>query len=554
MKNIRAWRRATAGLAVAALLTVVAGPAAAQSRDDLPSDPASLQAYLEGLDADALSGLLAELGLPEGTPVDQVVEALADDEDAGDEDPGDETDTVTVESTDGPIPVTGVGGFAGYAEAEGATVFVGLPAELAEGLAPLLDGLGAAGSIETDGGTLSGIRIDLAQVQADLERAARGEDISSSSSALLTNLVLGSDAADQPGACEGGPAEVALPPDATTPLITLTVLGVDCEQSDERAFAEARIVGLDIRLAALLEQGLPQEFDDGAQQLVDELNAQLLAPVSEGLCEIIDPVFAAILGTEPCAAEEEPLLQLRNPFDVDVPVVDLDAVGATAEVTQDGESVTATATSTFTGLNILGVSCVGGDEPPLQFTSTATSDGATATRDAAAPSLALGLCQSEQSLLRILLGEGPLGDVAVFEQVVQDELFDGQLQQVFDGVDQLLTQLNTEAITQGEAVLGEIEGAGTTARTDPFVVASTIPLSGLPGLGDTPLGDIAVIVVGGATEVGVNALPATQVLDDPPVESTPVTPSQLPRTGAGAGALLGLAALGAAAALRRRDA
>ena len=514
MKRTRLWRTATAGLAAATLLTMTAGPAAAQ----LPELP----------------------GLPGG------------DEEGGD-DGADEAG-----SERGAIPETGMGGFAGYADAQGATVFVGLPSALAEGLAPVLEALGVAGTMEANGTTLSGIRIDLAAVQADLERAAAGEDISSSSTAFITNLLLASDPAGQPGACQGGPAEVQLPPD--TPLITLTLLGVDCEQTDERAFADVKIAGLDIRLAALLEMGLPQEVADGVQQVIDGLNEQLLTPVSEGLCQVLEPVLGGVLpGAEPCE-DGNPLLQLRNPFDLDVPVVDLDLIGATAEVTQDGETVTATATSTFTGLNVLGVACIGGDAPPLQYTSTASSDGTTATRDASAPSLALSLCQQEQSLLRILLGDGPLGDIALFETIVQENLFDGALQPVFDGIDTLLETLTTEAITQGSAHLGEIVDAGTTARTEPFVVASTIPLSGLPGLGDTPLGEVAVIVVGGATEVGVNALPAGVTPPAPPEQPVtpagPGDPAPAPvrgRRDGGAGALLGLAALGAAAALRRRD-
>jgi hypothetical protein len=453
------------------------------------------------------------------------------------------------------IPTTGVDGFAGYASAEGATVFVGLPDVLADGLAPVLEGLGVAGSLETETGTLQGIRVDLATVEADLARAAAGEEVSSSSSALITNLVLGSDAADQ--ACTGGPAEVALPPDAATPLMTLTVLGVDCELTDERAFADVRIAGLDVRLGAVLELGLPPEVADGARQLIDALNGTLLTPVSDGLCQALDPILGVLLPPADACVDQEPLLQLRDPFDLDVPVVDVDALGATAEVVQDGTEVTATASSRFTGLNVLGVACVGGDEPPLTFTSTATSDGSAATRDASAPTLAFGLCRSEQDLLRILLGDGPLGDVAVFDEIVQERLFDGQLQQVFDGVDDVLAQLTTEAVTQGSAVLGDIDGAGTSARTEPFVVASTIPLAGLPGLGDTPLGEVAVIVVGGATEVGVDAVPAAAPTAP---TATPVTAGadpaprpQLPRTGAGGGVLVGLAAIGAAAALRRTD-
>jgi hypothetical protein len=82
---------------------------------------------------------------------------------------------------------------------------------------------------------------------------------------------------------------------------------------------------------------------------------------------------------------------------------------------------------------------------------------------------------------------------------------------------------------------------------------ASLPLSGLPGLEDTPLADIGVAVIGNETAVGVNATPVVVPAGTPP-QAAPATPSEpLPHTGAGLAGLLGLAALGAAAALRRRD-
>jgi hypothetical protein len=84
--------------------------------------------------------------------------------------------------------------------------------------------------------------------------------------------------------------------------------------------------------------------------------------------------------------------------------------------------VTATAEATLTGLNVLGMACLGGDgTAPYTFTSTATTDGETATRSATAPDLQLRLCQQDQSLLRTLMSSDiPLGDIAALEQVLQD--------------------------------------------------------------------------------------------------------------------------------------
>ncbi|MTV24434.1 hypothetical protein FTX61_03235 [Nitriliruptoraceae bacterium ZYF776] len=510
MKSTRTWRVATAAAAAAGLMMMTAGPAAAQL-PDLPGLPG-----LGGDDEDVEDG---------------------EDTAAGDE--------------------LGLGGFAGFAESSGTTVFVGLPSVLYGPLEPVLDALGVAGTSPSGTGT-QGLRIDLARTEADLRRAAAGEDISSGSSAFVTNLLLASGAAGEPGSCVGGAMQVELPPG--TPLLTLSLAGVDCEQTDERAFADVEVVGLDLGLANLLELGLPDALADGVGQLIDTLNDALLNPVSEGLCAVLDPLLGVLLpGAVPCE-DDNPLLQLRSPFDLDVPVIDLSLIGSDAEVVRDGDTVTATATSTFTGLNVLGVACVGDGTGPLVFTSTATTDGETATREASAPSLTAGLCAQEQSLLRILLGEGPLGDAALIERILQDDLLGGALGAVFDGVDTLLDALSTELLTQGNAVLGDIEGAGTTAATTPASVAYTAPLAGIPGLGDV-LGELEISVTFGSTQVGVNALPeGIEPPDEPEDPDDPVVPSgpdpdpapSLPRTGTSFAAVLGLGALGAAAALRRR--
>jgi hypothetical protein len=553
LKRTRTWRLATAAVALSALTMMITGPALAQSADDLPGLD-----DLQQLSPAQLSELLAELGLPEGTPLDEILQAIQDGvggDDEGD-DPAagaDEGDDAGLDVTGGSadIPDAGVGGFSGYATASGTTVCVGLPAELAEGLAPLLDGLGIAGSCDEVG--TSGIRIDLAQTQADLRRAALGEDVDSEARALITNLILGSPELDSPGACQGGPLDVAIP-DAATPLLTLSLLGVDCAETDERAFAEVKIAGLDIRLGNLIELGLPVEFRDGLQDGIDQLNEALLAPFGEGLCEVTNPVLEGLLGGGTLCEGGQSFLQLNNPLNLDVPLVDLDLISATSEVVNDDDTVTATATATLTGLNVLGIACVGGDgTAPYTFTSTATTDGGTATRSATAPDLQLRACAQQQSLLRTLMSsDDPLGDIAIVEQIVQDQLLDGNFQPLFDGINELLTALETRALTQGQAYTNPVEGAGTSAGTTPFAVVASLPLS---VLGDTPLGDIGVAVIGNETSVGVNASPAVAPAGPPPAAApTPTEPSApLPHTGAGLAGLFGLAAIGGAAALRRRD-
>jgi hypothetical protein len=556
LKRTRTWRLATAAVALSALTMMITGPAMAQSADDLPG--------LDQLSAEELFQLADELGLvlPAETPLDELLEAIEDaiggDDDEADDPAGGEGDLedgdddgIDVTGGSADIPDAGVGGFSGYANASGTTVCIGLPAELRDGLAPLLDGLGIAGACDEVG--TNGIRIDLAQTQADLRRAALGADVDSEARALITNLILGSPELDSPGACQGGPLNVAIP-DEATPLLTLSLLGVDCDETDERAFAEVKIAGLDIRLGNLIELGLPVEFRDGLQEAIDQLNEGLLAPLGEGLCEVSDPVLEGLLGGGTLCEGGQSFLQLNNPLSLDVPLVDLDLISATSEVVNDDDTVTATATATLTGLNVLGIACLGGDgTAPYTFTSTATTDGETATRSATAPNLQLRECSQEQSLLRTLMSsDDPLGDIAIVEQIVQEQLLDGNLQPLFDGLNELLAALETRALSQGQAYTNPVDGAGSSAGTTPFAVVASLPLS---VLGDTPLGDIGVAVIGNETSVGVNASPAVAPAGPPPAAApTPTEPSApLPHTGAGLAGLLGLAAIGGAAALRRRD-
>jgi hypothetical protein len=554
LKRTRTWRLATAAVALSALTMTITGPALAQSHEDL-------EPFFEGLSESEISQVRAALEgegdepLPEELQavVDQILAALAGEGEGGEDVETEDADETTDVDAGGAAdtPEAGVGGFTGYAHASGTTVCVGLPAELREGLAPLLDGLGIAGSC--DEVNLDGIRIDLAQTQATLQRAAVGEDVSSEAQALLTNLILGSAEAGAPGSCQGGPMDIAIPEDS--PVIELTVLGVDCAETDERAFADVKIAGLDIRLGNMIAHGLPEELRAGLGDGIDQFNEQLLAAVGEGLCEGTDPIFEGLVGGGSLCEEGETFLQLNNPLDADVPLVDLEVVTATSEVVHDDGTVTANASASLTGLNVLGISCLGGDgTAPYEFTSTATTDGETATRSADAPDLQLRACSQEQSLLRSLMSsDDPLGDIALVEQVVQDELLEGNFAELFAGLNELLTALETRLLWQGEAYTNAIDGAGTSAGTKPFAVLATLPLS---VLGDTPLGDIGVAVVGNETAVGVNATPAVTPAGAPPAPAAP-TPGEpsapLPHTGAGLAGLLGLAAIGGAAALRRRD-
>jgi hypothetical protein len=72
--------------------------------------------------------------------------------------------------------------------------------------------------------------------------------------------------------------------------------------------------------------------------------------------DLLDPLLPA--RTRPATPSSS---SCSNPFDVDIPLVDVDLLGSTSEVTANDDEVTADAQATLAGVNVLGLACVGGD-------------------------------------------------------------------------------------------------------------------------------------------------------------------------------------------------
>lgn len=557
MLKTRIWRIGTAALAASALLMATVGGATAQSVDDLDGvidgeEAGELADALDGDDGDeeALDGLLDRLGLDS---LDQLLDQLGlDDLDQlrdllrtiAAEEHGPEVQAG--EATAGEVPDAGIGGFVGRAEGAALEVGVGLPEELADGIEPLLTGLGIRDE-ET-----GGIRISFADTEAELRRAAEGEDVEGLAKALHTNLLLDSPEGDSPGACTGGDT-IELPPDQETPLLRIGIAGIDCEQDDERAFAHAELSEVTISLAGLIEAGFPEEIRDGVGEAVDGFNEQLLAELNDGACNPdeegnLNDLFGGLFGDEQeaCDALE---VQLRNPFEADVPLVSVGVTSSTSEVTADELDVTADAQATLAGINVLGMVCVGGDgTDPLTYTAAATTDGSTGEQSTSNPDAQARLCENEASILRLISDPEVFESLKVFEADIQDVL-GGSFEDLFAGLEELFAALNTTVVTQGQPY-GEVDGAGAVAGVTPLDIVATAPFSELPGFEETPLGDISVNVSAMGVEAAVNAAPAPQPAPAGP-DPEPVPDEDLPTTGAGAG-LLGLAAMAGAVALRRR--
>ena len=573
MSTTRIWRIGTAALAAGAMLMATVGGATAQTEplEDL-LDPGQLDQLGEllgdngdddgdddgGLTGTALDDVLDQLGLDSLDDLLDLLDADDNGDDNGEngDDDGDVDSPVTA-GDDAEVPdETGLGGFVGQASATGLSIGVGLPSELADPLQPVFDALGIDGS---DRG--QAIALDLADTTAELQRAAEGEEVDGLAEALILNLLLGSGAADQPGACQG--ADTVALPDESAPVLRITVADIKCEpedgEFDERAFAEAHVTGATINLGNLIDLAGADALRDGLDELLEPVNEELLGAINDACDELLVPIGEGLQalpilnldGAQLCEAIE---LNLENVLSVDVPLLDVDLLESTSEVTFDDDSdvVTATATSGLANLQLAGLVCVEGNEPgqALEFSSTASTDGETGTANAQGANVTARLC-GNSPLAQILDAETLLNSIEIGGDGAAEIIDDTG--EVTSALEEGLATLLVDTENSLSTVVNEnVDGAGAaaTARLD---VLNLGLFRGVEPLAETPLGDITVNVTAMDTSAAVNAAledPAGPLGEDP--VPTPEPDDELPVTGAGAG-LLGLAAMAGAIALRRRD-
>ncbi len=525
---------------------------------------------LDELSPEQLEDLLDTEGLEELSPeqLQGLIDTLMDQAPGGGEgggDEGDDSDPADApdENGDGSgIPGADAGAFTGVASARGLFVGVGLPDQLAEPLEPLLEGLG----IDGDDGDPA-IAINVAETNAELRRAAAGEDVDGLAEALVLNAVLGSEQAGAPGACQGNDMTVEIP-DEQTPLLTLDVANIDCEQDDERAFADAQLAGVEINLGNLIDLAGAEALRDGFDQVLEPVNDQLLGAINDACPDALGGITDGLDQLPILDADGDPIcdaveLDLENVFDVDVPLLDVELLEATSEVTNDGATLVAEGRSGLANLSLGGLVCVEGPEQneELEFLSRAQTDGQTGQATRQAPETTARLCDNP-ALAQILDAEELLNSVEIAGQGLADivdvqELTDA----IEDGLDMLLVDTEESLTTAGET---NEEGAGAAASSRLDIV-NLGPFREVEGLSDTPLGDITVNVTAMDTTAAVNAGPAPagpggdpdpdEPAPDPnpePAGDPDPDPGPLPNTGAGAAGVVGLAALGGAAALRRR--
>jgi hypothetical protein len=128
-----------------------------------------------------------------------------------------------------------------------------------------------------------GIRIALADTEAELQRAAEGEEVEGLAKALVTNLLLGL-RGRRPARRLPGRRHRRAPAGRDVPLLRITVADIDCEQDDERAFANAQLAGATVSLAGLIEAGFPEDIRDRLRRgAIDQLNEKLWR-ARRGIC------------------------------------------------------------------------------------------------------------------------------------------------------------------------------------------------------------------------------------------------------------------------------
>ncbi len=438
------------------------------------------------------------------------------------------------------------------------SVVVGLPAALADGLAPVVEQVPGV-SIEDNQ-----LIVSLASVLSELELPLVGQspgDVSSAATATqvtgsLEGLVQTLTGAVQ---CIDTPLDITIPPGAETPLVSLQLLQAECvtDAAGRVSVASSKIADFEVNLAgalAILPAEVAAPVTDAVDQLTGTVTDQVLTPIID---QVLTPVQDAIndnlgLGVDLTEA-------VRVPELIDLPLVSIDLIESTTQSLTEGEVVRQVSSATLAGVSLLGTVCI----PDTTYRAEAFATGEPGGNDfvTSIPPIDLAICETStlSPILRLLDVDGVLGDVLV-------NLGDGQLkplsellggaglptEDVLGGIEDLLATLGVSTVVQGQqtnAVRSE-DGRQAGVAVDPFRV-TVAPLANF--VTGTPLEGLKVELRGLTVAGNVAAAPAPVITPEAPAPAPEPTPA-LPRTGGGAVAgLLGVLALGGSLALRRHS-
>lgn len=455
-------------------------------------------------------------------------------------------------------------------------IVVGLPVAIADGLAPVFQGLPG---IELVGNEL---QISLSEVVADLERSA-GSNTSGSADAFsirgsLEGLIemLAGDTR-----CIDSPLDVSIPPDAATPLVSFSLLQADCvtDADGGRSLASAKVADLEVNLAGAIEL-LPAEITapltDAIDQVTVTVEDSILNPLIEQVLTPIQDALSDALGTEIDLAEA-----VRVPELIDLPLVHVDLLESRSESTTIDGVIRNVSTSTLAGVSLLGTICL----PDTTYRTEAFSNGLPSGNDysASIPSIDVEICDTTtlSPILSLVEADGVLADVLVNLgggelQPLAEVLENASLpvEDLFGGLEDLLATVGVSTIVQGSVLSSNRAADGSSAAVEvaPFRI-SVKPLANF--VGGTPLEGLGVELRGLAVGSGAAAAPAPIDPPKPPApdpdptvppapnptnppapapQPAPEVPVNMPKTGGSPfAALLGSLAIGGSLALRRRQ-
>lgn len=437
-------------------------------------------------------------------------------------------------------------------------IAVGLPAALADGLAPVLENLPG---IALEGNDLT---INLASVLAELELPLAGDQpgavtamadatsLTGSLAGLLDQLSGGTQ-------CLDTPIDVVVPPGAETPLVSLKLLDAECTADEDGrvSIARSRIADLEINLAGALAL-LPAEASGALTDTLDEVTDTVQETVLDPLVgSVLTPVQDAINDTTGIGLDLSEAI--RVPELLDLPLVSIDLLESVTTSVTEGDQVRSVSSASLAGVQLLGTICV----PNTTYTSEAFATGEPGGNGYATsiPPIDLEICDTSNlaPILRLLEQEGVLGDILV-------NLGDGQLkpiaellegtglpvQDVVDALEGLLGTLGVSTVVQGQEVNAVRSADGRQAGVG--VSAFRIAVQPLhTELAGTPLEGLGVSIAGLGNDsvVAAGLAPEQPKSPEKPAPEPEPEPS-LPRTGGGL-AILGILALGGAFGLRRRQ-
>jgi hypothetical protein len=460
-------------------------------------------------------------------------------------------------------PAEGPHAFDSLASGTGLTLTVSLPPTLADALAPVL---GSLPGITLDGANLD---ISLAQTLAELELPLTANGLGEVTSVATASSVDGSikgfieTLTGGPVECLATPLAVSIPEGATTPLVAFDLLQAECTQdaAGRLSIASSKIADLEVNLAGALEliNTIPggAEITGALEGAVDELSTVVEEQVFPAIGQVLTPVQDAVseaIGTDINLDEA-----MRIPEVFDVPLLSIKLLETVSTTETAGDLVKAVSSTTIAGVQLIGTVCL----PDVTYRAESFTNGQPggASYATSIPTIDVGICDTTllETILRLEEAEGVINDVLVnlgggqlkpLAEVLADVNSDLPLADILAGIEDLLSTLGVTSIVQGSQAspYAAEDGSKAGVNIDPLRIGVQ-PFGQLAA--GTELENVGVMLTAGRQQTGVQAANVNEAV--PAAAPAPDAPVNMPKTGGGAAAaLLGVLAMGSAAALRKR--